>query len=158
MASAVERFRAAATAVGVAIAPRSFPQGTRTAADAAAAVGCDVAQIVKSLVFVADDRPVLALVSGRHRVDEGRLAAALGADTVRKATADEVRKASGYAIGGAPPFGHPAPLRTVIDPTLLEFDQVWAAAGTPNDVFPLDPQELPRLTDGAVADVSLDPG
>lgn len=153
VSSAVERFTDTARLRGVEVVTHHFPEGTRTAADAAAAVGCDVAQIVKSLVFIADDAPTLVLTSGRHRVDEGKLAAALGATTVRRASAGEVRAATGYAIGGAPPFGHPAPLRTVIDPLLLTFPVVWSAAGTPHDVFPLEPERLAALTGGDVADV-----
>lgn len=149
-----ERFLARADELGLQVDHRRFPDGTRTAVDAANAVGCDVDQIVKSLVFVADGEPVLALTSGAHRVDTGRLAAVLGADAVRKADADEVRQATGYAIGGTPPVGHPRPLRTLLDPRLLEFPEVWAAAGTPMDVFPVAPARLRELADAEVVDVT----
>jgi prolyl-tRNA editing enzyme YbaK/EbsC (Cys-tRNA(Pro) deacylase) len=120
---------------------REFPEGVHTAAQAAAAIGCDVAQIVKSLVFLRDDAPVLVLCSGANTVDE----AALG---VTKARADVVRAATGTPIGGVTPYGHPAPLPTLIDEDLLGFDVVWAAAGTPRHVFPLSPAQLLERTGG----------
>ncbi len=127
---------------------REYPQGARTAADAAAAIGCDVAQIVKSLVFRdAAGAPVLVLCSGAHTVDE----AALG---VSRADAAFVREVTGMAIGGVAPYGHPAPLRTLIDEALLTHEQVWAAAGTPRHVFPLTPQQLVERSGGTVRRVS----
>ncbi|MFU8839478.1 MAG: YbaK/EbsC family protein [Nitriliruptoraceae bacterium] len=152
---ATDRFLERAAALGVEVQPRRFPDGTRTAADAAAAVGCDVAQIVKSLVFVADGRPVLVLTSGANRVDEAKLAAAIGATEVRKATADEVRAATGYAIGGTPPFGHDTPLEVLCDAHLLDHEVVWAAAGTPMDVFDLTPATLLRASGAVRADVAV---
>jgi prolyl-tRNA editing enzyme YbaK/EbsC (Cys-tRNA(Pro) deacylase) len=118
-----------------------FPDGVHTAAQAAAAIGCDVAQIVKSLVFLRAGAPLLVLCSGANTVDE----AALG---VTKARADVVREATGTPIGGVTPYGHPAPLPTIIDEDLLGFDVVWAAAGTPRHVFPLSPAELLERTGG----------
>jgi prolyl-tRNA editing enzyme YbaK/EbsC (Cys-tRNA(Pro) deacylase) len=127
---------------------REYPQGARTAADAAAAIGCDVAQIVKSLVFRdAAGAPVLVLCSGANTVDE----AALG---VSRADAAFVREVTGMAIGGVAPYGHPAPLRTLIDEALLTHEQVWAAAGTPRHVFPLTPQQLVERSGGTVRRVS----
>ena len=153
MADARTRFLAAAAELGLEPDVRTYPAGTRTAQDAADAIGCDVDQIVKSLVFVADNgRPVLALTSGGRRVDPARLAQLVGAGRVRKADADEVRTATGFAIGGTPPFGHPAPLDTYLDPHLLGFDRVWAAAGTPTDVFALTPDELRRAGAHEVGD------
>lgn len=134
----------AAARAGLAIEVRRFPHGTRTAADAARAVGCDVAQIVKSLVFVADDRPVVALLSGADRLDPERLATVLGAVAVRRADGDEVRAATGFAIGGVPPLGHARPLTVLIDERLLAFDEVWAAAGLPDAVFRVAPRDLQR--------------
>ncbi len=131
-----------------------YPAGTRTAADAAAAIGCDVAQIVKSLVFAADGEPVLVLTSGANRVDVERVADLLGATRVTKADADLVRSATGFAIGGTPPFGHPAPLPTLVDRDLLDHEVVWAAAGTPDSVFPLSPDVVVRRSGGRVADVA----
>jgi prolyl-tRNA editing enzyme YbaK/EbsC (Cys-tRNA(Pro) deacylase) len=132
---------------------REFPEGTRTAEDAARAIGCEVGQIVKSLVFLLDGAPVMALVAGSNRLDESRLAAALAGESVSRADADAVRAATGFPIGGVPPFGHSAELRTVIDEDLLQYDEIWAAAGTPRDVFAITPTELVRVTGGAVAAV-----
>lgn len=151
--TAVERFTEAAAFHGLTPDVREFPQGTRTAADAAAAIGCDVAQIVKSLVFVADDEPVLILTSGANRVDTDLVCKALDAADLRKADADEVREATGYAIGGTPPFGHARPLRVVCDQDLTKFDEVWAAAGTPSTVFAVTPQSLVEVTGAVVARV-----
>jgi len=151
---AVERFRRSAQERGLQIEVREFPAGTRTAQDAATAIGCDVAQIVKSLVFMAGDEPVLALTSGRNRVDEDKLAAAIGGVKVRKADADEVRAATGYAIGGTPPFGHTTRLTIVCDPDLTRFAEVWAAAGTPATVFALTPEQLLAATGARVVDLA----
>ena len=153
---ATERFRTLAASVGVDVAVSEFPEGTRTATDAAAAVGCHVDAIVKSLVFVADGRAVLALTSGGNRIDEQRLADATGASEVRKATADEARAATGYAIGGTPPFGHTGSgvADVLIDPALLTHDEVWAAAGTPSAVFPIAPARLAEVADARVVDVT----
>jgi prolyl-tRNA editing enzyme YbaK/EbsC (Cys-tRNA(Pro) deacylase) len=126
---------------------REFPEGTRTAQDAAAAIGCSVGQIVKSLVFVRDQQPVLVLCSGSNTVDTQRLG-------LMKADADVVRRVTGFAIGGVPPYGHPAPLDTLVDEDLLGHDEIWAAAGTPRSVFPLTPAELVERSGGTVARVS----
>jgi len=152
-ADAVERFTSEAEASGLTVEVHRFPDGTRTAADAAAAVGCGVGQIVKALVFMADVRPVLVLCSGAKRVNEELLSAHLGTE-VRIAAAGEVRSATGFAIGGTPPLGHAVPLRTVVDPHLLEYDEVWAAAGTPDSVFPVSPAALVKATGGAVVAVT----
>ena len=144
----------AAAALGVDIEVREFPEGTKTAADAARAIGCAQAQIVKSLVFTVDDEPVVALVSGANRLDEKKLAAVAGGSSVRPASADTVRASTGYPIGGVPPFAHATALRTFIDADLLSFDVVWAAAGTPRCVFAIQPADLARLSDGAKADLS----
>ena len=128
---------------------RHFPEGTKTAADAAAAIGCPVSAIVKSLVFVVIEgdaqEPVVALVPGDLRLDTARLAEAAGADRSRRATLDEVRAATGYAAGGTPPFGHERPIRVFADPALRRNDPVWAAAGTPTTVFPISISDLDRL-------------
>ncbi|SRR6056297_1306366 len=154
MAAAAERFTARAAALGVEVDARRFPQGTRTATDAAAAIGCDVAQIVKSLVFIADDQPVLALTSGANRVDETKLATAVGAERVRKATAEEVRTATGYAVGGTPPFGHDRALPVLCDRDLTWLEVVWAAAGTPMDVFAIRPGQLVQVTGARIVDLA----
>jgi prolyl-tRNA editing enzyme YbaK/EbsC (Cys-tRNA(Pro) deacylase) len=149
----VDRVVAAAAASGLPISVRRFPEGTRTAADAARAIGCDVAQIVKSLVFMADGSPVVVLLSGADRLDTERLASVLGAVQVRRASGDEARGATGYAIGGVPPLGHAQALRVVMDRGLLAFDVVWAAAGLPDAVFSAAPADLGRAAGASVADV-----
>jgi prolyl-tRNA editing enzyme YbaK/EbsC (Cys-tRNA(Pro) deacylase) len=133
----------------------TFPKGTRTAPDAAAAIGCDVAQIVKSLVFrTAGGEPLLVLASGHNRVDEAKVAALLGEPAV-KADAPFVRQATGFAIGGVPPAGHPRPIETIVDADLMGFDVVWAAAGTPRTVFSVPPGELVAMSSGRVGDVAV---
>lgn len=122
-----------------------FPEGTKTAEDAARAIGCPVAAIVKSLVFVVDDEPVVALVPGDLRLDTGKLAGVAGATSARRASLDEVRDATGFAAGGTPPFGHTRSLRIFADPQLRRNDPVWAAAGTPTSVFPISLADLDRL-------------
>jgi prolyl-tRNA editing enzyme YbaK/EbsC (Cys-tRNA(Pro) deacylase) len=146
----------AARLLGLDLDVREFPEGTRTAQDAAAAIGCTVDQIVKSLVFIADTTPVLVLTSGGNRVDVVKVGTHTGSAAVRKADAEEVRAATGYAIGGTPPFGHARDLPVLVDRHLTGFDVVWAAAGTPRHVFPIGPAELVRVTGGRVADVALD--
>jgi Cys-tRNA(Pro) deacylase len=152
----VARVTAAAAAAGLELRVQRFATETRTAADAASAVGCDVGQIVKSLVFVADGTPVLALVSGAHQLDTARLAAELGAAEVRRATGDEARQATGYAIGGVPPLGHATALPVLIDRHLLGHDVVWAAAGLPDAVFPVDPRRLASAVGAREADLAAD--
>jgi prolyl-tRNA editing enzyme YbaK/EbsC (Cys-tRNA(Pro) deacylase) len=154
----VARVVAAASDAGLQISVQRFPEGTRTAADAARAVDCDVAQIVKSLVFVAGERPVLALVSGANRVDLDRLAAAVGADFARRADGDEARRATGFAIGGVPPFGHDGRVAVVVDRDLLGHERLWAAAGLPDAVFPIAPEDLLRASGGMVAEIAATAG
>lgn len=151
MAGAVERFVEAARGRGLEVDVHHWPEGTRTAQDAADAVGCDVAQIVKSLVFVADGAPVVALTSGANRVGTAKLADVLGAAEVRKADADEARDATGFSIGGTPPLGYVQPVRVVMDEDLLRFDEVWAAAGTHDTTFPATPSSLRRAAGAEVA-------
>jgi Cys-tRNA(Pro) deacylase len=149
----VARVTDAARAAGVEISVERFPEGTRTAADAARAVGCEVGQIVKSLVFMADDRPIVALVSGANRVDLARLARATGAAEARRADGDEARAATGFAIGGVPPFGHATQVSVLVDRDLLAYDRVWAAAGLPDAVFAITPAELVGASGADVADI-----
>jgi prolyl-tRNA editing enzyme YbaK/EbsC (Cys-tRNA(Pro) deacylase) len=132
-----------------------FEATTRTAADAAAAIGCTVAQIAKSLIFRGADsnRPVLVVASGVHRVDETKVAQAVG-EGIARADAEFVREATGFAIGGVPPVGHVNPPIVVIDEQLMAFPEIWAAAGTPNAVFRLAPSDLIELTGGRVAAVA----
>jgi prolyl-tRNA editing enzyme YbaK/EbsC (Cys-tRNA(Pro) deacylase) len=150
-AAAVAR---SAEELGLQIEVTEYPDGTKTAEDAARAIGVGVGQIVKSLVFVVGDAPVLALVSGPNRLDEAKLAAAAGgSEPARRCDADQVRAATSYPIGGVPPFGHPSRLRTFVDEDLLGYDVLWAAAGTPRHNFSITPGNLLRLTDGVVADL-----
>lgn len=149
-----DRVTAAAAEAGISIRVHRSAAETRTAADAAEALGCQVAQIVKSLVFVADGAPVVALVSGSNRLDTDLLAAALGATQVRRATANEAREATGYAIGGVPPFGHARALPVLVDRDLTAFDVVHAAAGLPDATFPISPPDLVRVSGGRVVDLA----
>jgi prolyl-tRNA editing enzyme YbaK/EbsC (Cys-tRNA(Pro) deacylase) len=148
---AVSRFEEAARAIGLELDVRRFPEGTKTAPDAARAVGCEVGQIVKSLVFVADGEPLLALTSGDNRADVGRLAALVGAGEVRRASPEEAREATGFAIGGTPPFGFPRLVRVLMDEDLLRYPEVWAAAGTPDSVFRIGPEALRGAAGATVA-------
>jgi Cys-tRNA(Pro) deacylase len=152
----VARVTQAAADASLPIAVVRFPQETRTAEDAARAVGCEVAQIVKSLVFVTDGKPLVALVSGADRLDPRRLAAAMGASDVRRASGDEVRSATGYAIGGVPPIGHVQPLPILIDRNLLTHATVWAAAGLPDAVFEVDPRALMAATGARAENLAAD--
>ncbi|MER7900649.1 YbaK/EbsC family protein [Streptomyces sp. NPDC096046] len=132
---------------------RRFPDATRTASEAAAAVGCELSQICKSLIFAADGVPVLVLMDGSSRVDLELVRKELGADKVTRAKVDVVRETTGYAIGGVPPFGHRTRTRVLADRSLLEHDVVWAAAGTPYTVFPMAPADLVAHADGTLVDV-----
>ena len=145
----------AGEALGVAVEPREFPEGTRTAADAAAAIGCALGQIVKSLLFAVDGETVIALVSGENQLDVVKLGVAAGSTAkAKRADADAVRAATGFPIGGVPPFGHATDLRVFVDDDLLRYDVVWAAAGTPHTVFAVAPDALVAATNGAVADLA----
>jgi prolyl-tRNA editing enzyme YbaK/EbsC (Cys-tRNA(Pro) deacylase) len=131
-----------------------FPEGTKTAADAAEAVGCDVAQIASSIVLVAGDEIVVSVTSGANRVSMEKVAALVGADSARMAEADEVKEATGWSIGGVPPICHATSVPVFVDETLLEFERVWAAAGTPTAVFRVESAELVELSGGEVVDVA----
>lgn len=141
---------------GVTAHVRELPDSTRTATDAAAAVGCEVGAIASSLLFLADDEPLLVMTSGRHRVDTDILASQVGATTIKMATAKQVRTVTGQAIGGVAPVGHSAPVRTVIDEALADYETIWAAAGTPHTVMPLTFDQLIALTDGEQVRVAAD--
>ena len=131
---------------------RRLDDSARTAKEAAAALGIEPGQIASSLIVLADGEPVLVMASGGHRVDEVQLGAVLAA-TITKANADDVRRATGYAIGGVAPVGHPEPLRTIVDIALSRYDVVWAAAGHPHYVFPTSYDELLRITAGEAAEI-----
>lgn len=147
----------AGLAIGIDVRPREFAVSTRTAAEAAEAIGVNLGQIVKSLVFTVDDRPVLALVGGDRQLDEGKLAAAAGGSVCRRPDANEVRAATGFPVGGVPPFGHSSALPVFVDIGLLDYDVVWAAAGTPHVNFPVDPRRLAEATAGTITDLGRQP-
>jgi Cys-tRNA(Pro) deacylase len=136
----------------------TFDQSTRTAAEAAAAVGCEVGQIVKSLVFTVRAEPLIALVSGANQLDLGKLAAlhGVGKKQVERADADTVRAATGFAIGGVPPFGHDTAMPVFIDRDLTRYEVIWAAAGTPNTVFAVAPAALIDASGGRIADLAVE--
>jgi prolyl-tRNA editing enzyme YbaK/EbsC (Cys-tRNA(Pro) deacylase) len=152
----VVRVVAAGEQLGLTIEPVHFPDGTKTADDAAAAIGVDVGQIVKSLIFAVDGSVVLAYVSGRNRLDERKLAVAAGGAKCTRVDADAVRQATGFPIGGVPPFGHATPLPVFVDPDLLQYDVVWAAAGTWTDVFAIAPADLVEASGGAITELRRD--
>ncbi|WP_460066553.1 YbaK/EbsC family protein [Streptomyces sp. YKOK-I1] len=148
------RFADALRSLGLDGVPiRRFPEATRTAAEAAAAIGCELSQICKSLVFAADGVPVLVLMDGASRVDVELVRQELGAGKVTRADAGVVRETTGYAIGGVPPFGHVTRTRVLADRSLLAHDVVWAAAGNPHTVFALEPKELVEHAAATVVDV-----
>src|SRR5690348_4641665 len=150
------RFAAALEALGLGelnARIRRFPEATRTAVEAAAAIGCELSQICKSLIFAADGVPVLVLMDGASRVDVDRVRQELGAEKVTRAKADVVRETTGYAIGGVPPFGHRTKTRVLGDRSLLEHDVVWAAAGNPHAVFPIAPKDLVAHAGATLVDV-----
>ncbi|HEX5547961.1 MAG TPA: YbaK/EbsC family protein [Ktedonobacterales bacterium] len=153
MKASVQRVADALKQLDINVEITEFAESTRTAEEAAAAVNSTLGQIVKSLVFLAGEQPVLALVSGTNRVDTEKLAAVAGG-TIKRANADIVREATGFSIGGVPPVGHTTPLPTYLDRDLLQYQVVWAAAGTPNAVFPIAPDELQRITNATVVDLA----
>ena len=149
----VQRVIDAAAELGLDIQPRTFPDGTRTAQEAADAIGVELGQIVKSLIFGVDGEVVLAYVSGSNQLDEPKLAVAAGGAMCQRVDAEVVRSTTGFPIGGVPPFGHSTALRIFIDPDLLQYDEVWAAAGTWHDVFGIDPNKLVEASGGVVTDL-----
>ncbi|HSG79963.1 MAG TPA: YbaK/EbsC family protein [Acidimicrobiia bacterium] len=153
--AASQRVIEAGRSLGVAVEVTIYPEGTKTAVAAAAAVGCEVSAIVKSLVFTVDGRPVVALVPGDLRLDTAKLAAAFGGGASARAGLEEVRAATGFAAGGTPPFGHVTELPVVADPALRRHDVVWAAAGTPTTVFPITPEDLGRAASARWVDVTV---
>ena len=146
-----DRLADCARDLGIPVHVQRLESSTRTVRDAAMAVGCQEAEIAKSIVFVADGDPVVCVASGQHRIDTDKLADVLDVAEVRQAKADEVRAATGFAIGGVPPFGHDVPI--LFDEELLRHDRVWAAAGDPHSLFEVDPRELCRCTGARVVTV-----
>ena len=153
----VERVLTAARELGLDIEARAFDDSTRTAADAAAAIGVELGQIVKSLVFAVDDQPVVALLSGDNMLDEGRLVAAAGGRSSARMDAKAVRAATGYPVGGVPPFGYPTALPVFADVDLLRYDEVWAGAGTPHVNFRVHPKALVEAVDATVCELRSEP-
>jgi Cys-tRNA(Pro) deacylase len=153
MKSSVERVVGALAAAGIATEVKEFAESTRTAEEAAAAIGVTVGQIVKSLVFLSGSQVILALVSGQSRASRQKLAALTGAESVMQPDADTVRRLTGFSIGGIPPVGHTSRLPTFCDPDLLQYSVVWAAAGTPHAVFSISPSQLVALCEAQVADI-----
>lgn len=141
-------------AIGLDVAVSVFPEGTKTAEDAAAAVGCPVSAIVKSLVFTVDKEPVVALVPGDLRLDTTKLAEVAGGEIAERASLEQVRLATGFVAGGTPPFGHSRPLRVFADPNLKRTEPVWCAAGTPTSVFAISIADLDRLARPIWADIT----
>lgn len=158
LSPSAQKVQAALLTRGVSLTVIELPQSTRTSAEAAQAVGCSIGQIAKSIIFRAaqSDRPVLVLTSGANRVSEAAVAELVG-EPLKKADADYVRTRTGFVIGGVPPVGHAEPPLTFIDEDLLHYDEIWAAAGTPNALFKLTPSELLAVTDGTVAHVAVIP-
>jgi Cys-tRNA(Pro) deacylase len=153
MASGPERVQEALNKVGLEVQVVRLPDSTRTAPEAAKAVGCEVGAIAKSLLFLADGEPLLVVCGGDRRVDTARVAELLGAQSVKMAPAEEVRRVTGYAIGGVPPLGHANPLRILLDASLLRWPVVYAAAGAHDALFPIDPHRLLEATGATLADV-----
>jgi prolyl-tRNA editing enzyme YbaK/EbsC (Cys-tRNA(Pro) deacylase) len=155
LSSSAQRVQDALTTLGLPCRVVELPASTRSAQEAALAVGCAVGQIAKSLVFrgAQTSKPVLVIASGANRVNEARLAELIGEPTA-KADAEFVRTHTGFSIGGVAPVGHPAPLETYIDASLLQYAEIWAAAGTPNAVFALVPADLQTMTGGQVVDIT----
>jgi prolyl-tRNA editing enzyme YbaK/EbsC (Cys-tRNA(Pro) deacylase) len=148
-----DRVAECARELGLRVQVQRLAASTRTVRDAAIAVGCEEAEIAKSIVFVADGDPIVCVASGRHRIDTDRLADVLDVAEVRQAAPDEVRAATGYAVGGVPPFGHDVPI--LFDEALLEHERIWAAAGDPHSLFEVDPHELARCVGARVVAVGV---
>ena len=149
-----EKVMNTARELGLDVDVRRLEASTRTAEDAADAVGCVPAQIAKSIVFVADGDPVVCIASGAHRIDPDKLCEVVDCAEAHPASPDEVRAATGFAVGGVPPFGHGLPV--VLDESLLDYGRVWAAGGDGNSLFEVDPRELVGCTDAHVADVAAE--
>ncbi len=153
MASGPERVQAALDEYGLEAKVLRLPESTRTASEAAKAAGCDVGAIAKSLLFLADGEPLLVICAGDRRVDTARVAELVGASLVKMAPAQEVRRITGYAIGGVPPLGHTTPIPTLMDNSLLKWPIIYTAAGAHDALFPIDPHRLAEVTGARVEDV-----
>jgi prolyl-tRNA editing enzyme YbaK/EbsC (Cys-tRNA(Pro) deacylase) len=156
MASGPERVQAALHEVGVDIEVVQLSESTRTAVEAAQAMKCDVGAIAKSLLFMADGEPLLVICGGDRRVDTARVAALVGAQLVKMASANDVKNITGYAIGGVPPLGHAMPLKKLMDTRMLRWPVIYAAAGAHDALFPIDPKVLAQVSGATLADVVSD--
>lgn len=158
MHPSAQKVAAAAQELGLTVEIKEFEQTTRSAQEAAEAIGCQLGQIVKSLCFSVNDQPIMALVSGVNQLDERKLATwcGVGRKKVKRASADAVKAATGFSIGGVPPFGHLTPMTIYVDEDLLQFETVWAAAGTPFAVFAIGPNELIRGSGGTAVSLKKD--
>jgi Cys-tRNA(Pro) deacylase len=153
MPSGPERVQEALDSKGLDTKVMRLPDSTRTAPEAAKAAGCEVGAIAKSLLFLADGKPLLVICSGDRRVDTARVAALVGANEVKMAPAEEVRRVTGYAIGGVPPLGHATPIDILMDTELFRFERIFAAAGAHDAIFPIDPHSLANATGATLEDV-----
>jgi len=155
LSSSAQKVQDALKSLGLTLEVVELPNSTRTAVEAAQAIGCQVGQIVKSIIFKGkrSERPILVIASGSNRVNEKTIEALID-EPLGKADADFVRQHTGFVIGGVPPLGHSEPLETFIDEDLFQYDEIWAAAGTPNAVFRLKPADLPRMTKGKVINIT----
>lgn len=155
LSASAQKVQDALTDLGFSLPVVELPDSTRTAVEAAQAVGCQVGQIVKSLIFRAlkSDRPILVIASGSNRVNEALISRYVG-EPLGKADAGFVRERTGFAIGGVPPIGHDEPLETYVDEDLLRYGEIWAAAGTPNAIFQLSSEDLVRMTSGKVTKIT----
>lgn len=151
---ATVRFLDEAAALGLTLDIHQFPDGTKTSAEAAAAVGCQLSAIAKSLVFVAGEQPVIAILPGDRRLDPQKLADAAGTASARRASLEEARSATGFAAGGTPAFGYPAPLPVFLDRGLTRHEQVWSAAGTPTTIYPIAPADLVRVSGARLVELA----
>lgn len=154
MSSSIQKVRNAIQQKGYGFRVVELPESTRTAQEAADAIGCSVSEIAKSLIFKGAEsgKPILVIASGTNRVDTGKISSIIG-QQVNKADADFIRSETGFAIGGIPPLGHAYPLQTIVDEDLLKYEVIWAAAGTPFSVFSLESKDLTELTGGTLADI-----
>jgi len=156
MATGPERVQAALHEVGVDVKAVRLSESTRTAVDAARAVGCEIGAIAKSLLFLADGKPLLVICSGDRRVDTDKVAGLVGAATLKMAPAEDVKRITGYAIGGVPPLGHATPIDKLMDNRLLSWPLIYAAAGAHDALFPIEPDVLARVSEATLADVTSD--
>lgn len=154
MSKSIDRVKEFLKSNGINCEIKEFSETTRTALDAANAIGCEVGQIIKSLVFLADGKPIILLVSGDRRAIERKVENCLGVSKVERADADTAREMTGFAVGGIPPFAHKSPIKTLMDKDVLRYKVLYVAAGTPHSIFPINVADLERLTGATVSDIA----